>query len=98
VSAIYPEAGKSSFAGMVNDKLFNGGKNDLAPYEIVGGALPPAAAITIRRGRATERLGCHAGIGLGCSLMRSLGDFVTVEAPIEQETRLPRSSGVCIAE
>jgi hypothetical protein len=75
VSEIYPEAGTSSFAGTVNDMLFNGGKNDLVLYEIVGGPYPELAPITIRRGRATAPLGCHAGIGLGCSLMRSLGDF-----------------------
>jgi hypothetical protein len=48
VSEIYPEAKKPSFAGLVNDKLFNAGKNDLALYEIVGDAAPQLRPITIR--------------------------------------------------
>jgi hypothetical protein len=40
VSEIYPEAGTSSYAGMVNDKLFKGGKNEPVRYEFGGGARP----------------------------------------------------------
>lgn len=48
VSEIYPEVGKPSFAGLVNDKLFRPGKNDLKLYEVVGGTDPQLRPIRIR--------------------------------------------------
>ena len=46
VSEIYPEAGEPSFAGFVNDALFQAGANDLALYEVVGDANPELRPIT----------------------------------------------------
>jgi hypothetical protein len=48
VSEVYPEAGKPSFAGFVNDKLFKAGKNDVKLYEVVGDADPELRPIAIR--------------------------------------------------
>ncbi|MBK5306168.1 MAG: sulfatase-like hydrolase/transferase [Frankiaceae bacterium] len=48
VSEIYPEAGKPSFAGLVNDALFRAGDNDLALYEIVGDTTPRLRPIRLR--------------------------------------------------
>lgn len=48
ISEIYPQDGKPAFAGFVNDKLFTGGKNDVALYEIVGDADPQLRPIKVR--------------------------------------------------
>ena len=48
VSEVYPELGKPSFAGFVNDKLFKAGKNDLKLYEVVGDTDPELRPISIR--------------------------------------------------
>jgi Sulfatase len=48
VSEVYPEIGKPSFAGYVNDKLFKAGKNDLKLYEVVGDTDPQLRPIQIR--------------------------------------------------
>ncbi len=47
VSEIYPERGTPSFAGLVNDELFQPGANDLLLYEVVGVADPELRPITI---------------------------------------------------
>jgi hypothetical protein len=48
VSEVYPEVGKPSFAGYVNDKLFKAGKNNLKLYEVVGDTEPQLREIRIR--------------------------------------------------
>ena len=48
VSEIYPELGKPSFAGFVNDALFTTGANDLALYEVVDGTEPVLRPVRIR--------------------------------------------------
>ena len=48
VSEIYPEEGRPSFAGMVNDKLFKPGANRVALYEVVGDSDPELRPIAIR--------------------------------------------------
>jgi hypothetical protein len=48
VSQIWSDKGKPSFAGLVNDELFQPGANDLALYEVVGDTAPELRPITIR--------------------------------------------------
>jgi hypothetical protein len=48
VSEVYPEVGKPSFAGFVNDKLFKAGSNDLELYEVVGDTAPQLRPIPVR--------------------------------------------------
>jgi Sulfatase len=48
VSEIYPEAGKPSFAGFVNDELFDAGANHLTLFEVIGDTEPELRPITIR--------------------------------------------------
>jgi hypothetical protein len=48
VSEIYPEAGKPSFAGFVNDKLFKAGDNRLELFEVVGDSDLELRPIRIR--------------------------------------------------
>lgn len=47
VSPIWPEQGKPSFAGMVNDELFEPGANDVALYEVVGDDAPELRPIVL---------------------------------------------------
>jgi hypothetical protein len=49
VSEVWPEQGKPTFAGMAQEALFRAGKNDVALYEVVGGASPQLRPIAVRR-------------------------------------------------
>ena len=49
VSEVWPNEGEPTFEGMVNDRLFRTGANDLALYEVVEGTSPRLRPITIRQ-------------------------------------------------